>query len=72
MIDRIGSGDAYIAGILYGILRHPNDYERIVQYGDAFSVLKNTVVGDVLCSSLTEIDDVIATHCGKTSSEMKR
>lgn len=73
VIDRIGSGDAYIAGTLYGLLNNNFDCMKALQYGNAFSVLKNTTQGDVLCSSLPEIESVIATHNGTgSSSEMNR
>ena len=73
VIDRIGSGDAYIAGVLYGLLQNNWSCEKALQYGNAFSVLKNTVPGDILCSNLNEINSVIDAHNGKGSlSEMNR
>ena len=73
VIDRIGSGDAYIAGTLYGLINNSYDCMKALQYGNAFSVLKNTIPGDVLCSSLSEINSVIATHNGTgSSSEINR
>ena len=66
VVDRIGSGDAYIAGILYGMLKNPFDYQKMVEYGNAFSVLKNTVPGDILCSNIYEINSIIAAHKGKS------
>lgn len=73
VIDRIGSGDAYIAGVLYGLLQNNWDCEKALQFGNAFSVLKNTVPGDILCSNLNEINSVIAAHNGiGSSSEMNR
>jgi len=73
VIDRIGSGDAYIAGVLYGLINNSYDCFKALQYGNAFSVLKNTIPGDVLCSNLSEINSVIATHNGTGStSEINR
>lgn len=73
VIDRIGSGDAYIAGTLYGLLTSNFDCENALKYGNAFSVLKNTITGDVLDSNLSEINSIIAAHNGKGSnSEMNR
>lgn len=73
VVDRIGSGDSYIAGVLYGLLSYNWDCTKALQYGNAFSVLKNTIPGDVLCSSLSEINSVIANHNGTgSSSEMNR
>ena len=73
VVDRIGSGDAYIAGILYGLLNNNWNTEKALQYGNAFSVLKNTIPGDILSSSLTEINSIIDSHNGHgSSSEMNR
>lgn len=73
VIDRIGSGDAYIAGVLYGLITNNYNCFKALQYGNAFSVLKNTIPGDTLCSSLAEINSIIATHNGTGStSEINR
>jgi len=73
VIDRIGSGDAYIAGILYGLLTSNFNCDNALKYGNAFSVLKNTIPGDVLYSDLSEIDSIIAAHNGYGSTgEMNR
>lgn len=73
VVDRIGSGDAYIAGVLYGLLNNNDSPIKALQYGNAFSVLKNTIPGDTLCSSLAEINSIIATHNGTGStSEINR
>ena len=62
MVDRIGSGDAYISGVLYGLLAHEGDYQRALEYGNATSALKNTIPGDLLSTDLKEIDGIIREH----------
>ena len=62
VVDRIGSGDAYISGVLYGLLAHENDYRRALEYGNATSALKNTIPGDLLSTDLKEIDGIIREH----------
>lgn len=62
VVDRIGSGDAYISGILYGLLDSPNDYQKILEYGNATSAIKNTIPGDLPSSDLTEIQNIIKGH----------
>lgn len=61
VIDRIGSGDAYVSGVLYGLLKH-NDPFRALQYGNATSSVKNTIPGDLPASDLAEIDAIIRNH----------
>lgn len=59
VIDRIGSGDAYIAGVLYGVLKNPDDIEKALKYGNAVSSLKNTMLGDLAVMKIGEAEDII-------------
>ncbi len=61
VVDRIGSGDAYVAGALYGLLKY-GDIENAVRYGNAMAALKNTIMGDMIISDLTEVDRIISSH----------
>ena len=73
VVDRIGSGDAYISGVLYGLLTKPEDYRRALEYGDAVSAVKNTVPGDMQATSLDEINSIIRDHkCAGPQLEMNR
>ncbi len=73
VIDRIGSGDAYISGVLYGLLSHEWDYRRALEYGNATSALKNTIPGDLLDTDLKEINGIIREHQSTgRKSEMDR
>lgn len=72
VVDRIGSGDAYVAGALYGLLRF-GDIESAARYGDAMAALKNTIIGDTTVCDLGDIERIIATHTGdRAASEMIR
>jgi 2-dehydro-3-deoxygluconokinase len=44
LIDRMGSGDSYDAGFLYGYLT--GDLNKAVAYGDALAAIKHSVPGD--------------------------
>jgi 2-dehydro-3-deoxygluconokinase len=61
VIDRVGSGDAYVAGVLYGILSG-GSIEDAMSYGNALSAIKNTVSGDMSISSIDEVNSVISSH----------
>ena len=72
VVDRIGSGDAYVAGALYGLLRFGN-IESAAMYGDAMAALKNTILGDTTVCDLADIERIISTHSGTSpKSEMIR
>jgi len=45
IIDRVGGGDAYTAGFIYGYLT--GDVEKAVAYGDALAALEHSVPGDL-------------------------
>ena len=64
VVDRIGSGDAYISGALYGLLAHEFDCQKALQYGNATSSVKNTIPGDLPSCDLKEIDRIIRNHMG--------
>lgn len=61
VIDRIGSGDAYLAGVLFGLITYGTP-ERALEIGNALSAVKNTVLGDMSASSIDEIESVIKSH----------
>lgn len=61
VIDRVGSGDAYVAGVLFGVLSSGN-IEEAMSYGNALSAIKNTVIGDMSISSIDEVESIIRSH----------
>ena len=61
VVDRIGSGDAYVAGALYGLLKHKS-IEAAAEYGDAMAALKNTIIGDMTVCDLVDIERIIKAH----------
>ncbi|WP_251551570.1 sugar kinase [Neobacillus muris] len=56
IVDRVGGGDAFAAGILHGILKGLAP-EELITFATAASVLKHTVHGD--CNVFTE-DEILA------------
>lgn len=72
VVDRIGSGDAYISGALYGLIKFNGDCRKAVEFGDACGAIKNTIPGDMSACYYNEIVDVIEAHKSNDESEMKR
>jgi 2-dehydro-3-deoxygluconokinase len=56
IVDRVGAGDSFTAGFLYGWLKL-KDIEKGVQYGNAFSALKHTIPGDFNWSTQEEVEN---------------
>lgn len=61
VVDRIGSGDAYVAGVLFGIVKY-NCLQKALEFGNAMAALKNTVPGDLPACDFKEIKQVISSH----------
>ena len=72
VVDRIGSGDAYVAGVLFGLLKY-NDPRKALEYGNATGAVKNTIPGDLPSSDFKEITRIISEHHSTgPKSEMSR
>lgn len=57
IVDRVGAGDAFDAGVLYGYLQ--GDLGLGMEYGSAMAALKHTVPGDLLIATKAEIESVL-------------
>ena len=58
IIERIGSGDAFAAGVLYGV-RHGFDPQRMSEFGAACASLKHTVATDFGQASVEQVETVL-------------
>jgi 2-dehydro-3-deoxygluconokinase len=63
LVDRVGSGDAYTAGFIYGYLT--GGMQRGVDYGDAMSVLKHSIPGDFAYVTRQEVERQMTTTVTK-------
>lgn len=59
IVDRVGGGDAFAAGVLHGLLGKTEPAEAI-EFAAAASVLKHTVMGDANCFTAAEVADFMA------------
>jgi 2-dehydro-3-deoxygluconokinase len=71
VVDRIGSGDAYLAGVLFGLLKY-DSVQKALEFGNAMAAIKNTIPGDMPVSDFQEISRVIKEHQEHNTSEMIR
>jgi 2-dehydro-3-deoxygluconokinase len=58
IVDRVGGGDSFSAGFIYGFLSK-NSYEAAVRYGNAFSALKQTIPGDFNWATLEDVEKLL-------------
>jgi 2-dehydro-3-deoxygluconokinase len=68
IIDRVGGGDSFAAGLIYGLM-HLNDGQKAIDFAVAASALKHTIPGDLAHSSLKEVLDLMG---GDASGRVKR
>ena len=68
IVDRIGGGDAYSSGIIYGLLTG-QDLQESVEFATAASCLKHTIPGDF---NLVTFDEVLALVKGDASGRIQR
>ncbi|NJL12339.1 MAG: sugar kinase [Microscillaceae bacterium] len=68
IIDRVGAGDAFMAGFLHATLSGQSDAEAL-HFGICASAWKHTIPGDMLLASVEEIKSLQA---GDTSGTLKR
>jgi len=68
ILDYIGAGDAFCAGLIYGYL---NNYEpqKMIEFANAASCLKHTVAGDFNLVSVNEVNHLAF---GKSGNEVNR
>jgi 2-dehydro-3-deoxygluconokinase len=58
IVDRIGGGDSFSAGFIYGVLVKKS-YADAVRYGNAFSALKHSNPGDFNWATLAEVENLL-------------
>ena len=68
IVDRVGGGDAFSAGLIYG-LQEFQDEERALEFAVAASCLKHTIPGDF---NLSTKDEVLALMAGGGSGRVQR
>ncbi|MBB6001809.1 sugar kinase [Arcicella rosea] len=68
IVDRIGGGDAFMAGFIYGEIIYQNT-QKAIEFGVAASALKHTIEGDFNLSSVKEIEVVMN---GDVSGKLRR
>jgi 2-dehydro-3-deoxygluconokinase len=56
IIDRIGAGDAFMAGIIYGLITWPEDHQTALEFAVAATCLKHSISGDINLATVNEIN----------------
>ncbi len=69
IVDRVGGGDAFGAGLIYGLLTFDGDNQRALDFGVAASCLKHTIPGDFNRVTVAEVEKLLS---GDVSGRVSR
>lgn len=69
VVDKVGVGDAFVGGLIYGLIAYPGDDQRALDFALAASALKNTVYGDFNQVTVAEVESLME---GNTSGRVSR
>lgn len=56
IVDRIGGGDSFAGGLIYGLLTFEDDLQKALNFAVAASAIKHTIPGDSLIASKEEVE----------------
>lgn len=68
IVDRVGGGDSFMGGLIYGILAYDND-QMALEFATAASCLKHTMKGDYNWSTVEDVESLMN---GNKSGRIKR
>ena len=69
IVDRVGGGDSFMGGLIYGLLKYPDDDQNALDFAVAASCLKHTIKGD---ANLVTIEEVQKLMGGDASGRVAR
>ncbi|GIK42020.1 MAG: 2-dehydro-3-deoxygluconokinase [Chloroflexota bacterium] len=69
IVDRVGGGDAFAAGLIYSLRNYPGDVQKALNFAVAASCLKHSIFGDF---NLVTVDEVEKLMSGDASGRVSR
>ncbi len=69
IVDRVGGGDSFMGGLIYGLLTYKEDLQNALNFAVAASCLKHTILGDF---NLVSVDEVLKLMDGDNSGRVSR
>jgi 2-dehydro-3-deoxygluconokinase len=68
IVDRVGGGDSFAAGLIYGLTIYGDD-QRALEFATAASCLKHSIPGDFNRVSVSEVESLMK---GEASGRVQR
>lgn len=60
IVDRVGGGDSFMGGLIYGLITWPTDDQKALEFAVAASCLKHTIYGDYNQVTVDEVEKLMA------------
>ena len=59
IVDRVGGGDSFMGGLIYGLLTYKGDDQKALNFAVAASCLKHTIFGDFNQVTVAEVENLM-------------
>lgn len=59
IVDRVGGGDSFMGGLIYGLLTYAGDDQKALDFAVAASCLKHTIYGDFNMVTVAEVETLM-------------
>lgn len=59
IVDRVGGGDSFMGGLIYGLLTYGDDTQKALDFAVAASCLKHTIYGDYNLATVDEVEKLM-------------
>ncbi len=59
IVDRVGGGDSFMGGLIYGLLTYPENTQKALNFAVAASCLKHTIKGDSNLVTVAEVEKLM-------------
>ncbi|QIK53321.1 sugar kinase [Dysgonomonas sp. HDW5B] len=59
IVDRVGGGDSFMGGLIYGLITYPQDDQKALEFAVAASCLKHTIYGDYNLVTVSEVENLM-------------
>ena len=69
IVDRVGGGDSFMGGLIYGLITYPNNDQKALDFAVAASCLKHTIKGDFNRVTVEEVEKLME---GDSSGRVSR
>lgn len=64
IVDRVGGGDAFVGGLIYGLKKYGQDGQKALDFAVGASCLKHSIFGDFNMVAVEEVEKIMAGEVG--------